>query len=226
MTNAPNLLNEDGSASMATALMMSHHGLRRDLLRFEEALRKVAAGDVSKLDALREEWRSYRQTLHGHHDAEDTRLFPYLQGQRDALVPTFERLVADHRRIDPLLDRGDRAFADLPDTRAAQSVISELQALLTPHLALEEAEVIPFLRDAKAFPPPPSEEETELFAEGFAWSSHGVAPDVLARVDDMLPGVLRAKLPAAREAFTKRYERVWGSVSVTASRTPVPEGWP
>jgi len=33
MTSAPALLDDDGEASVATAIMMSHHGLRRDLAR-------------------------------------------------------------------------------------------------------------------------------------------------------------------------------------------------
>jgi len=44
MTLATNLLNEDGSASMATALLMSHHAFRRDIARFAGALEKVAGG--------------------------------------------------------------------------------------------------------------------------------------------------------------------------------------
>jgi hypothetical protein len=221
MTTAPLLLDEAGDASIATTLMMSHHGFRRDLSRFTAAL---ARGDTSGLDALRDEWRNFRNTLHGHHHAEDTGIFPSLAGPHAPLRPTLERLVADHRKIDPLLEGGDHAFADLPRTiDAATKVISQLSALLDPHLATEEAEVIPHLRAWRAFPPPGTAEEAEMFAQGFAWASHGIAPEVLRRVYEMLPATVTSRLPTARAAFEQRWRRVWGAVEVGASVTPIPD---
>jgi hypothetical protein len=227
-TTPPRLLNEDGSASMATALLMSHHGFRRDIARFASALERLAGDDRARTAALQAEWQSYRGTLHGHHEAEDTRMFPHLRGQQSELVPIIDQLAAQHRRIDPLLAAGDRAFASLsgPDGSAlheAALIVGQLAALLDEHLALEEAHVIPFLRGAREFPPPASEEELAMFAEGFAWSSQGVAPEVLDRVHGMLPEVLRARLPAACAAFAARCERVWGSTVAGASRTSVPD---
>jgi polyphosphate kinase 2 len=111
----PNLLNDDDTASIATALMMSHHGFRRDLARFHRALENVAGGEVSRIEALREEWKSLYQTLHGHHHSEDTGVFPSLASEHASLREVIEQLSADHRRIDPLLDSGEAAFARLPD---------------------------------------------------------------------------------------------------------------
>jgi hypothetical protein len=113
-----------------------------------------------------------------HNKEEDQGLFPQLQSHAP-LAATIAQLMADHRRIDPLLDEGDLAFARLPNTEPALKVIAELKALLDAHLATEEAEVVPFLRGVQAFPPPASNAEAELYSEGFAWSSHGVAPEVL-----------------------------------------------
>jgi hypothetical protein len=211
----PNLLNDDGSASMATALMTSHYAFRRDLARFTTAL---ASLDPSRVEAVRDEWRSYHEHLHGHHVAEDTGIFP---GLRESLGNVIERLMEDHRRIDPLIGRGDGAFAALPATDGAIAVIAELKSLLDPHLALEEAEVIPHLRGFKDFPAPASDAELALYAEGFAWSTAGIAPDILDRLDEMLPDKLRAALPAARAAFDARCVRVWGSPIAGAARTPI-----
>jgi len=221
MSPAPNLLNDDGSASMATALMMSHHGFRRDLARFVGALSRF---DASKVEALREEWQSFHATLHGHHEAEDNGMFPSMAAQSEALAQTIARLSADHRLIDPLLERGDAAFAELgagPDK--ALAVVKELLALLGPHLALEESELIPLIRGAKEFPPPPDEAAADMYAKGFAWAMHGIAPGVLEQVYAMLPQVLREKLPAARAEFDARCARVWGALPPLASRTPIPE---
>jgi len=227
---APSLLNDDGTASIATALLMSHHGLRRDLARFGRALARLAAGeDASRAAAVAEEWTRYRNTLHAHHEAEDTGLFPGLLAQRAELASIIERLTADHRRIDPLLEAGDRAFGGgaletKAGAAAAAGVVAELGTLLDAHLAVEEASVVQFLRAAKQFPPPPNDEAAELFAHGFAWSSDGVAADVLARVDEMLPPILVSRLPAARAAFEERRRSVWGgSAEGQGSRTAMPD---
>jgi hypothetical protein len=219
----PNLLADDGSASIATGIMMSHHGMRRDLGRFAIALRQVTGGDVSRLDPLKEEWKSFHGALHGHHEAEDSGLFPHVRGQAPSLAEVIDKLSADHRQIDPILAQGDRVFDGLPATASeAGQVVSRLSALLEPHLAAEETHIIPILRGIKAFPPFP-DSELEVFAQGFAWASQGIASEVLDRVNDMLPEALRAKLPAARAAFQERSDRVWGPTPAGASRTPIPD---
>lgn len=224
MMKVPTLLDETGEASIATAVMMSHHGFRRDVRRFAAALEALAGGGTGDVEALRDEWRSFRATLHGHHEAEDTAVFPHLAREHEALRRTLERLEEDHRRIDPLLGRGDGAFAGLPRTVAtAAEIIAELGALLDPHLTTEEAEVIPHLRAWKGFPPPASAEEAEMLTQGFAWACHGIAPEVLERVYTMLQPEVASRLPAARAAFEQRWRRVWGAgAEVTASFTPIP----
>jgi hemerythrin-like domain-containing protein len=223
MPSAPNLLNDDGTASMATAILLSHHGFRRDLARFQRALERIRAGDSSRADAVREEWKSFHATLHGHHQAEDNGLFPNLAKEQDSVRVTIERLGADHRRIDALLERGDVAFAALPKTDDAVAVVRELTELLGPHLALEEAELFPFLRDTKAFPAPPNDEVADLYAQGFAWAMEGIAPEVLSALDVMLPEALKSRLPAARAAFAARCERAWGSAKAGSARTAIPD---
>ena len=224
MTQAPNLLNDDGTASMATALMSSHHAFRRDLIRFERALETISRGDTARADAVREEWKNFHAALHGHHTVEDTAVFPDIASKNESMRSTIEKLAADHRRIDPVLERGDRAFAEVSKADDAKAVVRELKELLDPHLALEEAEVVPFLREAKTFPAPETDEMAAMYAEGFSWSMHGLAPDVLTALGVMLPENVKARLPAARSAFEARCLRVWGTAKIGASRTPIPEG--
>jgi hypothetical protein len=150
-------------------------------------------------------------------------MFPGLASQHTSVRSTVEKLSSDHRLIDPLLERGDRAFESLPATEDARAVVRELQALLPPHLALEEAQIIPYLRSNKEFPPPPSDEVAQMYADGFSWSMDGIAADVLERVVDVLPEIVRTRLPAARAAFEARCTRAWGAPSKGASRTPVPD---
>lgn len=222
MSSPPNLLNDDGSASMATLLMLSHHAFRRDLGRFAKALERVAGGDTSRVDALREEWKNFHAALHGHHHVEDTAMFPGMRAQSAELASCIDGLAADHRKIDPLLEEGDRAFAQLPVAAGARAVVAELQRLLDPHLATEEAELVPHIRPAKEFPTPPDEATAEMYAQGFAWSMQGIAPDVLEKVQALLPPILTSRLPAARAAFAERCERVWGTAAAGSARTPIP----
>jgi hemerythrin-like domain-containing protein len=225
MAQAPNLLNDDGSASMATAVMLSHHAFRRDLARFTKALAELAARPAERTTALEDEWKNYRGALHGHHEAEDKGVFPGLSAEQPTLRKTIEELGADHRRIDPLLERGDQAFSNLTlHKEDAVAVVRELGTLLTPHLAREEAEVLPFLRGAKSFPTPGTDAEADLYAKGFAWAMHGIAPEVLDKVGEMLPDALRTRLPAARAEFEARCVRAWGSADCGAATTPIPNG--
>src|SRR4029453_13973373 len=162
-TTPPQLLNDDGTASMATPLLMSHHAFRRDIARFASALGRVAEGDGSRVAALQAEWQGYRGTLHVHHEVEDTRIFPGLRSTQAQLVEVIDQLAAQHRRIDPLLAAGDRAFATLSSPHEAALIVGQLSSLLDEHLALEEANVIRFLRDAREFPPPATDQELAMY---------------------------------------------------------------
>jgi hypothetical protein len=66
--------------------------------------------------------------------------------------------------------------------------------------------------------------EAAVYAAGFAWSSHGIAPDVLDKVYAILPESLVSRLPAAQAEFEARCIRVWGSAEAGTSRTPIPNG--
>ncbi len=221
MASPPNLLNDDHSASMATMFMMSHHGFRRDLARFARALGRADVGE--RAQALRDEWQSFKATLHGLHQVEDAHMFPSMREQQPALSACIDQLAADHAEIDPLLAEGDTAFAALPDPAAALAVVQKLQRLLDSHLAREEENIVPLIRGAKAFPSPSTDAEAELYAQGFAWSMHGIAADVRTKVYALLPDVLTSRLPAALRAFDERCERVWGSADAGAARTPIPD---
>ena len=221
---ATQLLNDDGSASMATAFMMSHHGFRRDIALFKRALAHSAGIEgAPRIEALQEEWKAFHAKLHGHHQVEDNGVFPGIKEQHAELGNVIAELVADHQRLDPMLEAGERAFAKLPATAEAAAIVDEMTALLDKHLGLEEQKIVPLLRGANTFPSPASDAEAEMYAEGFAWACHGIAPQVLAQVDKMLPASVTSRLPAARIVFTSKFESLWGTVGGGASTTAVPD---
>jgi hemerythrin-like domain-containing protein len=208
---------------MATMLLMSHHAFRRDIVQLARALQRLRDKHADNALALQQEWQGYRGALHGHHGMEDANIFPSLAGEQPGLKPVLARLSADHQRIDPLLERGDRAFATIgQSTAAAQEVVAELAAMLDAHLSLEEASIVPALRNSRDFPSPSNETEAALYADGFAWSSHGIAPEVLERVYALLPEMLASRIPAARVTYRERCLRSWGSTEAGESRTSVP----
>ncbi|HEY5946218.1 MAG TPA: hemerythrin domain-containing protein [Kofleriaceae bacterium] len=221
MSQPPSLLDAEGHASIATGVMMSHHAFRRDLALFEGALARIESGDTSRVSPVREEWNQFHVHLHGHHTAEDTGIFPSLTAEHAALAPIIAKLADDHHQLEQVLVRGDEAFAALPDIASARAVVTDLVQLLDQHLALEEAEIIPFLRHSASFAPG-SEEELAMYAEGFAWSARGIADDIVETVFATLPTNLRERLPAARAAFEQRSTRTWGATEPTRSRTPIP----
>ncbi len=214
------LLNDDGTASMATMLMSSHFAFRRDLACFAKALETP---DASRLAAVAEEWTRFRGSLHGHHTVEDTTMFPGMRAEHPALAATFDQLDADHRAIDPLLERGDAVFASLPqELGAARDLIATLSGLLAKHLDTEEAAITPHLRNAKEFPAPPDDAALAMYAEGFAWSTTGLAPSVIDQILAMLPRALSERIPAARATFEERCVRVWGRPIAGASTMSAP----
>lgn len=224
MPQPPNLLNDDGTASMATMLLLSHHAFRRDMARLFRAVDQIKSGDTLRSDAVRDEWeKSYRQALHGHHTMEDARVFPDIRNKHPNLASALDTLTEQHHLIDPVLEKGDTAFADLAHPENAEAVLNELKTLLDQHLAFEEAEITPSLRDGKEFPPPADDTMATMYAQGFAWSMQGIAPEVLDQVQKMLPGMVLAKLAAARAEFEARSKRVWGTYTVGEATTSVPK---
>jgi hypothetical protein len=216
------LLNDDGTASMATMILMSHHAFRRDLAHLAAAIRDV---DAAKAPALQTAWQWFQGALHGHHQKEDEGIFPHVAKDHPLLAATIQELSVQHSKIDPLLERGAAAFAHLPGSRAeASQVLAEVTALLDVHLDLEEGSVVPTLRGAREFPAPSNDDEAALYASGFAWSLDGIAPEVVARVLDMLPKALSTRIPAARQEYEVHRTQTWGSAHrPSASRSSIPE---
>src|SRR5690348_6998280 len=99
MTRGTPLLNDDGKASMATMMMLSHHAFRRDLTRFQQALARVEGGDTARVAALRDEWKGYHAALHGHHSMEDANLFPSMKAEHPELTAVIDGLSADHHQM-------------------------------------------------------------------------------------------------------------------------------
>jgi hemerythrin-like domain-containing protein len=112
----PTLLNDDGTASMATMIMSSHHAFRRDIARFIRAIKQLKSGSHLDITKLQDEWRnSYRAGIHGHHTAEDTSIFPDLKNKFPELSDAIQTLTEQHHHIDPLIEQIDHAIEDMSE---------------------------------------------------------------------------------------------------------------
>lgn len=223
-TTPPNLLNDDGTASMATMIMFSHHAFRRDINRFIRAAQRIKVGDNVDANKVRDEWKnSYRMAIHGHHTGEDTTIFPDVKNKFPELTAAIDTLTAQHHHIDPLIEQIDEAVLDIAGSENIEGLLKDLKQLLDEHLAFEESTVIPTLRDQRDFPAPPDEATADMYAQGFSWSMQGIDRSVVEQLEKMLPAMLLEKLPAARADFEVRSKEVWGDYAVSSSTTSVPE---
>jgi hemerythrin-like domain-containing protein len=140
-----------------TMMYLMHHGFRRDLNRFAEA---VAATPVEARDtwvALASRWNGFFEVLHHHHSGEDAGIWPFLLERADAHErATLEAMEEEHSHIDPLLTAcaegfavlaGDRVGIDADDVRAALKVrVAATRDALARHLAHEEGDAIVILQ--------------------------------------------------------------------------------
>ncbi len=218
--SAPDFLNPDGTVSMASVFLMAHYGLRRDAGRLVRALSETPV----RVESVREGWKLFHETLHGHHEAEDTRMFPGLRGQNPGLGEVFDGLSNDHRQLDALLARADAAVGALPaQPEIAATAIAAVRELLQRHLATEEGAVIPILRHVPVVFPPLPEAELPKMADGFAWSTEGIAGEITAPAFAALPEAVRTMLDGAIAAQAEKSRRLWGTVAPAVARRAEPE---
>lgn len=134
----PPLLDADGRTTPATAFLLVHRGLRRDL-----DLLAALAGSGDRA-ALAERWQLFGRVLHDHHTAEDERLFPALGAAEPALAPVLAELDAQHAALGDALARVAAALAGADDA-ALRRALSGLSRDLDAHLRLEEEHLVPVM---------------------------------------------------------------------------------
>jgi hemerythrin-like domain-containing protein len=89
---------------------------------------------------------AYCQRVQAHHGIEDFRIFPAVVAVSPETAPIVERLMADHVKLDRLLDALSAAVSALPAAAAwssAARAANELAEHLAAHLDLEEQHILP-----------------------------------------------------------------------------------
>ena len=135
-----------------TGMYLMHHAFRRDLARFESAVRQTPVGEHEVWRLLAARWDRFGTVLHHHHEVEDEAIWPVLleavRGD-EADTATLTAMEAEHEQIDPALTACTEAFAAMAahpcdDHRNALDVhVTTTRAALLDHLRHEETEALP-----------------------------------------------------------------------------------
>jgi len=140
-----------------TGMYVMHHAFRRDLARFEAAVRQTPVGEAATWVALSRRWERFATVLHHHHEVEDVAIWPVLVthaerlGEQESLA-TLEAMEAEHDDIDPALDAVRSSLAEMvahpcADHRNALDVhVTATRCVLGDHLRHEETEALPLLQ--------------------------------------------------------------------------------
>ncbi|MCD4527061.1 hemerythrin domain-containing protein [Nocardioides sp. cx-173] len=134
-----------------------HHGFRRDLARFHEAVLRTPLSQAGTWQALLERWDLFALLLHDHHHKEDEHLWPLLRGRVDASgdaegARVLDAMEDEHARIDPLLEAvrsGFKSLAGGPSETGRHGLVADLEQvreLLGAHLGHEERDAIAILQ--------------------------------------------------------------------------------
>lgn len=147
-------------------LQCIHHALRQDLATVNRLAARVLDGlpghevragvvllrTSTPLWDLRRNCLGYCRFVEGHHDVEDTALFPALRASNPAIGPAVDRLEADHREVAEIAGEVEQAADDLvrEDTPAARSrlagALRRMSDHLLGHLEFEEETIGPTMR--------------------------------------------------------------------------------
>ena len=132
-------------------LMREHGVLRRTLLVYEEAARRLQAGDASVLDAVAGAANLVRRFVEGYHEKlEETFVFPKLE-KAGKLVELTTVLRVQHgagRKVTEAILEGARAgrAAGAEARRALVADIGRFIRMYQPHAAWEDTELFPVYR--------------------------------------------------------------------------------
>ncbi len=186
-----------------TGMYLMHHAFRRDLARFESAVRATPIGAADTWRALADRWARFGTILHHHHAVEDEHLWPLLTAHAERLgdeaaLTMLADMEAEHALIDPTLSActdGMAAMREHPcaDHRNALDVhVTAARAALLDHLAHEEGDALPFLQRAV------STEENARF-DAAAQKAYGprIVPFMVPWVAEGVPTELAAPFLAA-----------------------------
>ena len=180
-TSAPDLLG----------IRLAHRAMIADAARFSALSADIAAGRVEcgpkRAAAIAGYLRQLCDSIHHHHDTEDTVLWPTLTRAAGDAVDLRE-LSDDHAQLEPLLARVRTGCDELVagDATALAAATARLHEVLAEHIADEERTLFPIIT---AYVSAQAWDEVEAAARGGSKASFDLprmmtvsTPDELARM--------------------------------------------
>ncbi|KGN30600.1 hypothetical protein N798_10390 [Knoellia flava TL1] len=180
-----------------------HAAVRRDLERFESALRSFPAGDAGRARQLRRAWATVDRQLHHHHETEDAYVWPYVRSLDVADPALLDDMEGEHRAMAQGLGAVSAALdalvADPTAERAAAAAdtVAETARVTNGHLAHEESDVMPIINDRLETPEWKAVERQlrkgspAMAGELFAWIQDGGDPAAQASLARTVPAPVR-----------------------------------
>ena len=208
-----------------TNMYRAHFAFRRDLAKFEAAVRNTPVGMADSWAALAERWTIFAAVLHHHHTIEDVMIWPVLlrrtEAEPDPAATTLlHAMETEHDLIDPALEGCSDGFAAMvshpcPDHRNALDVhVTSARQLLADHLRHEETEAIPLIQRVMTGEEWAASEtyatkglDPRKLLELVPWMVEGMTPELLAREAAAAPLLMRVVLKLFGRRWARR-ERV------------------
>lgn len=219
------MASEVPAAADPSLIPAVHAAFRRDLVRTRIVVAAGAAG--GRRTALADHVLWLTGALHRHHEAEDA-LYPVVVGQEPAVAPLVATVDAEHAAITPAvgrLEEAARAYRDGAAPEALLRALTDLDAVLLPHLEREEAELVPAA--ARSLSAAQWRSWHQQRAAGTAaagqqalethWLLDGA--DARTRVSVLAPlPVVPRLLHGLRRAYARRFRDLWAGTP--AARVP------
>ncbi|WP_285114301.1 hemerythrin domain-containing protein [Leifsonia sp. fls2-241-R2A-40a] len=181
----------------ASGMAEIHRLFRHSFAEAPGLVEGVAEGDTAHADVVASQLNLISVSLHGHHEGEDTRLWPMIDERRPSCALHVERMKQQHATMLVHLQELDRA---VPDWRAApgaqtaapvQAALGGINAALAEHLPDEETNIVPVMEHTL------TEREVEWFAK------HGRASTPKGQTWNMLGAILAAQPDGGTEWMGK-----------------------
>lgn len=134
-------------------MLVIHTALRREFALLPAAIGTVKTGDRTRARKVAAHTRLLLAFLHAHHDSEDRLLWPLLLQRLSVETALIETMEHQHAAVATLGEAIARELvgwvrtADTADRHAPVAHLSNLHTALEEHLDLEEAAVLPLIRE-------------------------------------------------------------------------------
>jgi hemerythrin-like domain-containing protein len=189
-----------------------HSAFKREILRLRDGLRKADLSDAKTTEGLARRYKFFSVTLHHHHQAEDTFLWPNTRPKADPQdILVLDAMEAEHEALASVFGAVGEDFKALSvnsDKDQIAARLDELRTVLWGHTQHEEREGVPIVQkyleedDFKAFVKFSREGEDASLV--LPWVSGGATPAEVASTWGMIPGPVRLFV---KPVLTRKYTR-------------------